>query len=67
MLVLAGNGHPDASPGGGTKMLRVGVQGLAGLLADGRLRDFTELKDHDFTTFCRGETTAAGGGLIGPL
>src|SRR4051794_6829044 len=43
VLVLAGNGYTDASLGGGTKLSRAQNHGLAGILADGRLRDFAEL------------------------
>ena len=39
-LVMAGNGHPDISMGGGTKLSRAQNVGLAGVMADGRLRDF---------------------------
>ena len=40
VLVLASNGHTDISMGGGTKLFRLEEHGLAGVLTDGRLRDF---------------------------
>jgi len=66
VLVLASNGHPDVSLGGGTKLARVEKMSLAGVLADGRLRDFDELSSYDFATFCRGEATRWGGDVVTP-
>jgi regulator of RNase E activity RraA len=40
--------------------------GLAGVLADGRLRDFDELAHHDFATYCLGEGTRWGGDVVTP-
>jgi regulator of RNase E activity RraA len=67
VLVLASNGHPDVSLGGGTKMSRVENHGLAGILADGRLRDFEELRRFGFATWCRGEATRWGGDVVTPF
>jgi 4-hydroxy-4-methyl-2-oxoglutarate aldolase len=67
VLVLASNGHPDASLGGGTKMSRLDHHGLAGLLADGRLRDFDELRRYRFAAYCKGETTRWGGDTVTPF
>jgi regulator of RNase E activity RraA len=67
VLVLASNGHPDVSLGGGTKLSRLAVHGLAGILADGRLRDFSELSAHEFTTYCRGEAVKWGGDVVTPF
>jgi 4-hydroxy-4-methyl-2-oxoglutarate aldolase len=67
VLVLASNGHPEASLGGGTKMSRVHNQGLAGVLADGKLRDFEELRRYAFPTYCKGETTRWGGDTVTPF
>jgi len=67
VLVLASNGYRDVSLGGGTKMSRVQNHGMAGILADGRLRDFDELATYDFTTFCTGEATRWGGDAITPF
>ncbi|MGA7272041.1 MAG: RraA family protein [Acidimicrobiia bacterium] len=67
VLVLASNGHPDASLGGGTKLSRVRNLGLAGVLTDGRLRDFDQLAGYDFTTYCRGEAVRWGGDVVTPF
>ncbi len=67
VLVLAGNGHPDVSLGGATKLSRSQNLGLAGVLADGRLRDFEALGRFDFTTYCRGEATRWGGDVVTPF
>lgn len=67
VLVLAAGGYPHASLGGGTKLSRVDNQALAGVLADGRLRDFDQLRRYRFVTYCRGETPLAGGDTVMPL
>lgn len=66
VLVLSSGGYPEASHGGGTKLSRVARHGLAGVLADGRLRDFGELREHGFSTWCRGEATRWGGDTVTP-
>src|ERR671918_951848 len=66
VLVLASNGYTDASMGGGTKLARLHHHGLAGLLTDGRLRDFAELHEYDFAAYCAGEATRWGGDLVTP-
>ncbi len=66
VLVLASNGHESTSVGGGTKNSRLQNHGLSGLLTDGSLRDFGELADYDFATYCSGETVNWGGGTIMP-
>jgi 4-hydroxy-4-methyl-2-oxoglutarate aldolase len=66
VLVLASNGYADASMGGGTKLARLHHHGLAGLLTDGRLRDFAELREYDFAAYCAGEATRWGGDLVTP-
>ena len=60
VLVLASNGYTDVSMGGGTKLMRVEHHGLAGVLTDGRLRDFDELAGYDFAAYCAGEATRWG-------
>jgi 4-hydroxy-4-methyl-2-oxoglutarate aldolase len=67
VLVLASNGYTETSMGGGTKLLRVQEHGLAGVLTDGRLRDFDELARYDFAAYCRGETTRWGGAEVTPF
>jgi regulator of RNase E activity RraA len=66
VLVLSSGGYPDASHSGGTKLSRVHNNRLAGVLTDGRLRDFDELRRYDFATWCRGEATHWGGETVMP-
>jgi 4-hydroxy-4-methyl-2-oxoglutarate aldolase len=61
VVVLASNGYADTSMGGGTKLLRLHEHGCAGVLTDGRLRDFDELARYDFAAYCSGEATRWGG------
>lgn len=67
VLVLASNGYTDVSLAGGTKLSRVENLGLAGVFADGRLRDFEVLAGYDFATYCRGEATRWGGDVVTPF
>jgi 4-hydroxy-4-methyl-2-oxoglutarate aldolase len=67
VLVLASNGYTDASMGGGTKLARLQHHRLAGVLTDGRLRDFEELAGYDFAAYCSGEATHWGGGEVTPF
>jgi len=67
VLVLASNGYTDVSMGGGTKLSRLQRSGCAGVLTDGRLRDFDELARYDFAAYCAGEATHWGGGEVTPL
>lgn len=64
VLVLASNGYTEASPGRGTKLSRVQNHRLAGILADGRLRDFAELELYHLAIYCRGETPRWGGDTV---
>jgi regulator of RNase E activity RraA len=66
VLVLASNGHPGTSVGGGTKLGRIHQYGLDGVLTDGRLRDFAELQSYEFAAYCSGEALAWGGSVITP-
>jgi 4-hydroxy-4-methyl-2-oxoglutarate aldolase len=66
VLVMASNGHPDISLGGGTKLSRLRNREMAGLLCDGRIRDYEELQTYDFAVYCNGETVRAGGNEIQP-
>lgn len=66
VLVLSSGGYPDASHAGGTKLSRVQNHGLAGVVSDGRLRDFEQLAGYDFATWCRGEATRWGGDTVMP-
>jgi 4-hydroxy-4-methyl-2-oxoglutarate aldolase len=67
VVVLASNGYTDVSMGGGTKLSRLQEHGCAGVLTDGRLRDFDELAGYDFAAYCSGEATRWGGGEVTPL
>jgi regulator of RNase E activity RraA len=67
VLVLSSGGYPEASHGGGTKLSRLQNTGAAGVLADGRLRDFDQLSDYAFVTWCRGEATRWGGDTVMPF
>lgn len=66
VLVMSSGGNPDISLGGGTKLSRVRNHKMAGVLCDGRLRDFEDLKDYPIAVYCKGETLRAGGNLIQP-
>ncbi|WCD94210.1 RraA family protein [Streptomyces sp. HUAS 31] len=66
VLVLSSGGHPDVSHGGGTKLARAHSAGLAGVLADGRLRDFDQLRAYGFATWCMGEAVRWGGDTVMP-
>jgi regulator of RNase E activity RraA len=67
VVVLASNGYTDTSMGGGTKLLRLQQNGCAGVLTDGRLRDFDELARYDFAAYCPGEATRSGGDNVTPF
>jgi 4-hydroxy-4-methyl-2-oxoglutarate aldolase len=67
VIVLASNGYTDTSMGGGTKLLRLHQKGCAGVLTDGRLRDFDELARYDFAAYCSGEATRWGGDHVTPF
>jgi len=67
VLVLASNGYTDTSMGGGTKLMRLHESGCAGLVTDGRLRDFDELARYDFAAYCSGEATHWGGDSVTPF
>lgn len=66
VLVLASNGYPNVSVAGGTKLSRLSDQGLAGVLTDGRLRDFDELAAEPYASWCSGEAVSWGGGQVTP-
>jgi 4-hydroxy-4-methyl-2-oxoglutarate aldolase len=67
VVVLASNGYTGTSMGGGTKLLRLQEHGCAGVLTDGRLRDFSELARYDFAAYCSGEATRWGGDQVTPV
>jgi regulator of RNase E activity RraA len=51
---------------GGKKLSRLANLGLAGLVADARLRDWDEVVDLGLGAWCRGETVRQGGEAIMP-
>jgi 4-hydroxy-4-methyl-2-oxoglutarate aldolase len=67
VVVLASNGYTHVSMGGGTKLSRLQDHGCAGVLTDGRLRDFDELAGYDFAAYCSGEGTKWGGAEVTPF
>jgi 4-hydroxy-4-methyl-2-oxoglutarate aldolase len=67
VVVLASNGYTNVSMGGGTKLSRLQDHGCAGVLTDGRLRDFDELARYDFAAYCSGEATHWGGAEVTPF
>lgn len=67
VVVLASNGYTDTAMGGGTKLSRLQDHGCAGVLTDGRLRDFDELANYDIASYCSGEATHWGGGEVTPF
>lgn len=67
VLVLSSGGYPEASHGGGTKLSRLNHTAAAGVLVDGRLRDFDQLAGYAFATWCRGEATRWGGDTVMPF
>jgi 4-hydroxy-4-methyl-2-oxoglutarate aldolase len=67
VVVLASNGYTDVSMGGGTKLSRLQQHGCAGVITDGRLRDFDELAGYEFAAYCSGEATRWGGGEVTPF
>jgi 4-hydroxy-4-methyl-2-oxoglutarate aldolase len=67
VIVLASNGYTDTSMGGGTKLMRLQQDACAGVLTDGRLRDFDELARYDFAAYCSGEATRWGGDSVTPF
>ena len=63
---MASNGYDTTSMAGGTKLSRLTRDGLAGVLTDGRLRDFDELVNEPFASWCSGEALQWGGGTVTP-
>lgn len=67
VLVMASNGYAGSSLAGGTKLSRLTNAALAGVLTDGRLRDFGELAEEPYAAWCSGEAVAWGGGEVTPF
>lgn len=66
VLVVSSWGYPDAPVAGGKKLSRLANLGMAGLVADARLRDFAEVVDLGLGAWCRGETVRQGGDTVMP-
>jgi regulator of RNase E activity RraA len=66
VLVLSNGGYPDASHAGGVKLSRLELHSLAGIVSDGRLRDFEQLRGYGFAAWCRGEAVRWGGDTVMP-
>ena len=66
VLAVSSWGHPDRPVAGGKKLSRLANLGLAGLVADTRLRDFDEVVALGLAAWCRGETVRQGGEAIMP-
>ena len=67
VLAVSSWGYPDAPIAGGKKLSRLRNLGLAGLVADARLRDFEEVEELGIAAWCRGETVRQGGEAIMPF
>lgn len=67
VLVVDSSGHNGVSVGGGTKLSRLRNMGLAGMITDGRLRDFDELAGYGPVFYCKGTTLRAGTGDLMPV
>ena len=67
VLVMSSGGMPDAALAGGKKMSRAAFQGVAGVLADGRLRDLHELAELGLAIHCNGEAVVPANGVLTPV
>lgn len=66
VLVMSSGGMPDQALAGGKKLSRAAFQGVAGVLADGRLRDLHELADRGLVIHCNGEAVVNANGVLVP-
>ncbi|MED7828535.1 hypothetical protein [Streptomyces chiangmaiensis] len=64
--MLSSGGYTDVSHGGRTKLTRVDSARLAGILADGGLRGFGQLRGYGFATWCAREAVPCGGDTVMP-
>ncbi len=67
VLVLGASGFTNTSLGGGVKLSRLQHHHMAGVLGEGRLRDWPELREYDFACYCAGETSRWGGDTLMPF
>lgn len=66
VLVMGASGLKDTSLGGGVKLSRLQNHKMAGVLCEGRLRDWPELREYSFACYCSGETSRWGGDTVMP-
>jgi len=66
VLVMGASGFTDTSLGGGVKLSRLQNHNMAGVLSEGRLRDWPELREYSFACYCSGETSRWGGDTLMP-
>jgi len=67
VLVLNNPCRAETSIGGGVKFSRLHHHRMAGLITDGRIRDFHELAGYDPVFYCAGEAVAAGSRALMPI
>ena len=67
VLVLNNPCQAETSIGGGVKFSRLHHHRMAGLLTDGRIRDFDELASYGPVFYCAGEAVAAGSHALMPI
>jgi regulator of RNase E activity RraA len=67
VLVLNNPCRAETSIGGGVKFSRLHHHRMAGLLTDGRIRDFHELASYAPIFYCAGEAVAAGSRALMPI
>ncbi len=67
VLVLNNPCRAETSIGGGVKFSRLHYHRMAGLLTDGRIRDFDELARYSPVFYCGGEAVAAGSRALMPI
>lgn len=67
VLVMSCGGMPDAALAGGRKLSRAAFQSVAGVLADGRLRDLHELAGLGLAIHCAGEAVVPANGVLTPV
>lgn len=67
VLVLNNPCQAETSIGGGVKFSRLHHRRMAGLLTDGRIRDFHELASYGPVFYCAGEAVAAGSRALMPV
>lgn len=66
VLVMGACGFTNTSLGGGVKLSRLQNHKMAGVLCEGRLRDWPELREYAFACYCAGETSRWGGDTLMP-